>query len=189
MNVLPLLSRNPQERYFTTNARVAALSFGNKIVFGRRYYSILAQNERLATCAHEFAHVLDKDNKKWRFVALSLAISWLLAIVTFVGSHAALMTETAFAFGFLGSISAFSWADAERNRQKELKCDQLAAYFVGGEDLITSIRVAESFLKSKSKQVLPTLKGPQTYPTLTERAEAIRKVQLNAQCKSRDIPP
>ncbi len=61
MNALHLLSRDPRERYYMTRARVPAVSLGNKVLFGARYYERLTESQRLAAGAHEFAHILGKD--------------------------------------------------------------------------------------------------------------------------------
>jgi hypothetical protein len=186
MDILHLLSRNPKDRYFTTRARVAAASFGNKVLFGMKYYTSLAENQRLAASAHEFAHIMDKDHKRWYMVFLSLVVSTALTLAVFLGTRSFLLGESAFAFGFLAIISMLSWIDAEGNRSQELQCDRVAAGYVDAEALIAAIAMGESMLSPKAKKGLYYRLGTNGYPTLEQRVRAIRGITRHAVLSATD---
>lgn len=116
MSVVQRLSADNEDRYFLTGAKgVTAVTLGNKVVFGRKYYEKLSAQERLAAGAHEFAHVLDQDNKKLRITASNMAVSFALTLATLVAFHNILLTESVFCILFLASM----WVSSSRDAGKE----------------------------------------------------------------------
>jgi Zn-dependent protease with chaperone function len=174
MGVMPSLGRNPRDRYFTTGARdVTAATLGSKVVFGKSYFERLSDDERLAVCAHEFSHIMDHDNERSKIASSSLGVSLILVTAAFLGSHSVLLAESVFCVSFLGLAGILSSRDAERSRLQELRCDNVAASFVGGGPMIASIRLADSMLIQKSRRSLLRRSRRNQSPTVDERASAI----------------
>ena len=174
MNVLHLLSGNPRDRYFTTGARaVSAANLGNKVVFGRLFYDSLSEDERLAVGAHEFAHILHCDNRRGAIAISTLGVSLVSAAATFLAAHSVLLAELFFCLSFLGLMWIRSSGDVEKSRLEELKCDSVAASFVGGPPVVRSIRLADSMRTQRSRAGL--FRGPRRDldPGVEERASAI----------------
>jgi Peptidase family M48 len=174
MNVSHLLNKETKERYFLTRRNVKAMSFGNKILFGVRYYESLTEGQRLAVCAHEFGHILRGGGHltKMRVVAPALTISLLLAIVSKAIMSSPLLLECAFAFGFLTAFSVLSRLNSKQFIAQELGCDMLAASFVDGKALISAIQTAESTRKGMGKRsFFPT--RTTGHPMIQQRVDAI----------------
>ncbi len=165
------------ERYFLTRSNVKALSLGNKLLFGVRYYESLAEGQRLAVSAHEFGHILRGDGNftKMRVLAPALTISLLLAVLSYAITSSPLLLECMFAFGFLAIFSALSRLNSKDFIAQELGCDMLAASFVDGEALISAIQAAESMRKGKGKRRFFQL-GTTSHPIIQQRVEAILSV-------------
>jgi Zn-dependent protease with chaperone function len=174
MRVLHLMSSNPQDRYFTTDAKtVTAVNLGNKVVFGHLFYERLSEDERLAVSAHEFAHILHHDDRRGVIAVSTLGVSLVLTAAIFFAVHSVLITEVFFCLSFLGLMWIRSSRDADRSRLQELKCDSMAASFVGGQPMISSIRLAESLLVQRSGVGFFRRTRKNGDPTVEERTRAI----------------
>jgi Zn-dependent protease with chaperone function len=155
MNVRPLMSKDTKERYFLTKSkRVAALSLGNKVLFGSRYYRSLTDAQRLAVAAHEFGHVLAKDSedRRRRVVTPSILVAALASVSSVAFTRSALLLECILAISFLASVMLFSAAYAGQYHEQEMRSDRMAATFVDGESLVEAIQVAESFMATARKR-------------------------------------
>jgi hypothetical protein len=154
MSVSSRLSSDAGERYFLTKTNVAALSFGNKLLFGARYYSTLTEGQRLAVAAHEFGHVLgDGGERMRRLVFPAVAISVLFALAVVVGTGSTLALIFASALGFTGAVAALSTIDSDHYLKHEMSCDKLAASFADGEALVQAIHVAESLRNARTSRL------------------------------------
>jgi Zn-dependent protease with chaperone function len=176
MTVSDRLSSDAGERYFLTKTDVAAFSFGNKLLFGERYYANLTGSQRRAVAAHEFGHVLeDGGERKMRLVAPAVAVLVLLALAVFVGTGSALALISAFAIGSIGALVLPSLIDSDRYLRHEMSCDKLAASFADGEALVQAIRVAESLQSaSTNRNRLSRLwRRARTNPSTKLRVDAI----------------
>jgi hypothetical protein len=174
MNVLHLLSGNPRDRYFTTSTRaVSAANLGNKVVFSRLFYDSLSEDERLAVGAHEFAHILHCDNRRGAIATSTLGFSLVSAAMTFLVTHSVLLAESFFCLFFLGLMWIRSSRDVEKGRLEELKCDSVAASFVGCSPVVRSIRLADSMRIQRSRPGLFRGSRRGVDPGVEERATAI----------------
>jgi Zn-dependent protease with chaperone function len=143
MGVLGRLSPDRNDRYFVVGAeRVAAANMGNKVVFGRRYYDSLNDEQRLAVGAHEFAHLLSDNNERLKIATSSLAASVIVALFAFISLHSVLLAEIAFLGSFLPLMGILTSRDSRRNMNEELECDRVAVTYVNGPAMISSIRMA-----------------------------------------------
>jgi Zn-dependent protease with chaperone function len=176
MNVSGLMSRNANERYFLTNTDMAALSLGNKVLFGARYYRALTDRQRLAVAAHEFGHLLAKDgtHRRKRVVTPALSVSVLLASFSFLIMHSALLFEFVLAVAFLGSVTVFSAVYSDYYHKQEMRSDNLAASFVDGESLVQAIQAAEILVATSAKKRKTRSIGGGRHPATELRVEAIR---------------
>jgi len=190
MSALQLLSVDPKERYFTTRAGVAALSFGNKLLFGARYYERLTENQRLAAGAHEFAHMLGRDGRsaKRRVVLPSLVVSVLLMSATFLGTGSALLAEVATLTGLLATLSISSRLNAGPFQKQELRCDSVAASFIAGQELIAAIEIGESLARPKPRKRRAFNAVAKGHPTLQERIETIGRVEASKGSRTEAAP-
>jgi Zn-dependent protease with chaperone function len=174
MGVLPLLSRDPADRYLITKAKsITALSLGNKVVFGRSYYDLLTDAQRLAVSAHEFAHMLEKERGRWSIAWSTLAISSLLTVGTFLALHSVLLSESVFCLSFFGTIRILSSREVERGKLQELRCDNLATSFVGGEPMIASLRLAVSIRNQSPRRSFLRRLSKSPMSAVEERISAI----------------
>jgi Zn-dependent protease with chaperone function len=174
MDVSGHLSSNAEERYFLTKTNVAALSFGNKLLFGARYYSNLTDSQRCAVAAHEFGHVLGDDGeRRRRLVAPAVAVSVLLALAVCAGTGSVLALMFASALGFVGAIAALSTVDSDHYLKHEMSCDRLAASFVDEEALVQAIHVAESLRNERANRFASFWKRVGTNPSTKLRVDAI----------------
>jgi Zn-dependent protease with chaperone function len=156
MNVRPLMSKDTKERYFLTRSkRVAALSLGNKVLFGSRYYGSLTDAQRLAVAAHEFGHVLAKDSedRRRRVVTPSILVAALASVSSVAVTRSALLLECILAISSLASVMLFSAAYAEHYHEQEMRSDRMAATFVDGEALVEAIQAAESFMATTRRGI------------------------------------
>jgi hypothetical protein len=145
MGVLGRLSSDCNDRYFIVGAnRVAAANVGNKLVFGRRYYYSLNDEQRLAVGAHEFAHSLNDRNERLKIASSSLAVSVTVALVAFIALPSVLLAEMAFLGSFLPMMGLLASRESGRNMNEELECDRVAVTYVNGPAMISSIRMAGS---------------------------------------------
>jgi Zn-dependent protease with chaperone function len=175
MQVSCLMSRNANERYFLTKTDMAALSLGNKVLFGARYYQTLTDKQRLAVTAHEFGHLLAKDgsHRRKRVVAPALVVSVMLASLSFVLTGSPLLLECILAIAFLGSLMIFSAAYSDYYRRQEMRSDHLAASYVDGEALVEAIQAADSLVATRmKKKKIRAIAG--RHPATELRVEAIR---------------
>ncbi len=155
MGVVQLMSSSPLERYLISDSTsVAALSLGNKIMFGRSYYQKLSEEERLAVSAHELAHIKEQHNRRLMVALVALVSSVAFATTTLLALHSVLVTESVFCISFLGVVRVLSSREAERSRLEELRCDSAAASLIGGQHMISSIRLAESMFVRKPRRGL-----------------------------------
>jgi Zn-dependent protease with chaperone function len=174
MSVSSRLSSNAGERYFLTKTNVAAFSFGNKLLFGARYYSSLTEGQRLAVAAHEFGHVLgDGGERMRRLVVPALAVSVLFALAVVVGTGSILALMFAAALGFTGAVAAFSTADSDHYLKHEMSCDKLAASFADGEALVQAIHVAESLRNASTNRLASFSRRLDTNSSMKLRIDAI----------------
>ncbi len=105
MGVVQLMSSSPLERYLISDSTsVAALSLGNKIMFGRSYYQKLSEEERLAVSAHELAHIKEQHNRRLMVALVALVSSVAFATTTLLALHSVLVTESVFCISFLGVV-------------------------------------------------------------------------------------
>ena len=173
MGVSRSLSTNHQDRYFVTGARgVAAATLGKKIVFGRAYFERLADKERIAAAAHEFAHILDNDNDRWRISVWTLGVSLTLMIAAYGAFRSELLSECVFCASFFVMMGTLP-SQRRGSKVRELKCDSIAVSYVEGESMITAIRLAESILTPKSRLTALPWSKRRPSPTSEERADAI----------------
>jgi len=175
MGVSELLSSNPRERYFVTKTNMSALSFGNKLLFGARYYSDLTHSQRRAVAAHEFGHVLgDSGERRRRLVAPSIAVSVLFSLAVLVGTGSVLALMFALLLGFVGAVAVLSTLDSDHYLKHEMSCDKLAASFVDGEALVQAIHVAESLRHASKNRFASLWRRLGTDPSIKLRVDAIR---------------
>jgi Zn-dependent protease with chaperone function len=156
MKVRPLMSKDTKERYFLTKSRrVAALSLGNKVLFGSRYYRSLTDAQRLAVAAHEFGHVLarDSEDRRRRVVTPSILVAALSSVSSVAVTRSALLLECVLAISFLASVMLFSAAYADHYHEQEMRSDRMAATFVDGEALVEAIQAAESFMATTRRGI------------------------------------
>jgi Zn-dependent protease with chaperone function len=168
MGVLHRLSPDPSDRYFITPARGAtAANFGNKIVFGRRYYETMTDEQRIAVGAHEFAHTINSDGGRLRVAVTSMLAACGGVLGVFAAFRSVLAAELAFLACFFVLMSLLSSRQAEKDVSEELDCDSVAAFFVSPQTLVSSIRLAASVQRAKRG-----LRGS-GYSTLEDRAGAL----------------
>jgi peptidase M48-like protein len=175
MNVSGFLSSNSDERYFLTKANMAALSLGNKLLFGANYYLALTDKQRLAVAAHEFSHVLGKDgeHRRKRVVAPAALVAVLLAALTLLATGSVLLVECALAVGFLVPLPLLSAAYAKQYHTQEMRSDRLAASFVDGEALVGAIQAAESMVNLRTKRTFTQKIRVRRHPSTKSRVDAI----------------
>jgi hypothetical protein len=174
MNVSGHLSSNAEERYFLTETNIAALSLGNKLLFGARYYSNLTDSQRRAVAAHEFGHVLgDGGERRRRLMAPVIAVSVLLALAVCVGTGSVLALMFASALGVVGAVAVLSTADSDHYLKHEMSCDKLATSFVDGEALVRAIHVAQSLQNERANRFASLWKRVGTNPSTKLRVDAI----------------
>jgi Zn-dependent protease with chaperone function len=185
MNVRSLMSKDAKARYFVTRSRrVAALSLGNKVLFGSRYYLSLTDTQRLAVVAHEFGHLLarDSEDRRRRVVAPSALLAASAALSSLVVTRSALLIECVLAVTFLASVTLFSAAYSEQYHEQEMRSDRVAASFVDGQALVEAIQAAESLLSRekeggarKGMRAVMVGVGGSRHPAAALRVEAIRR--------------
>jgi len=174
MDVSGHLSRDAGERYFLTKTNIAALSIGNKILFGARYYSNLTDSQRRAVAAHEFGHVLgDRGERRRRLVAPAVAVFLLLALAVCVGTGSTLALIFATALGIVGAVAVLSTVDSDHYLKHEMSCDKLAASFVDGGALVQAIHVAESLQNERANRFASFWRRVGTNPSTKLRVDAI----------------
>jgi hypothetical protein len=174
MSVSSHLSSNGGERYFLTKTNIAALTFGNKLLFGARYYSSLTDSQRRAVAAHEFGHVLgDGGERMRRLVAPAVAVSVLFALAVVVGTGSTVALMFALVLGFIGAVAVLSTADSDHYLKHEMSCDKLAASFADGEALVQAIHVAESLRNASTNRLASFWKRVGTNPSTKLRIDAI----------------
>lgn len=186
MGVLRQLDR--KHRYFLSSRGYSAFSFPGGIAFGRAFWNAIDDGERLAIAAHEFSHIKSRDMEK-RFlrivlppVVVTLAVMiplitlWvndlpdsetLLAFIVVAVGTAALYSSTYTTTSLLGA----SW-----RRRMELSCDEDAARFTNGEDLIRALSLWHDAADRVGKKNIRTRIQGRFYPSLAERAAAVRAV-------------
>ncbi len=177
MDALRLLDGDNQERYFRTKASVAAMSLGNKMLFGARYYDRLDESQRLAVGAHEFAHMLTGDHYHvGRRVSIpSLAATLLLTLGALLATGSMLLAEFVLVAGFLSIFYILSRRDAQLSQEEERRCDRMALSFVDGLDLIAAIEMGGRLGGRRSERSPPQAAGVRSSPNLEERIEMIGK--------------
>jgi hypothetical protein len=181
MDVAGHLSSDPGERYFLTKTNIAALSIGNKLLFGERYFSNLTDSQRGAVAAHEFGHVLgDGGERRRRLVAPVVAVFALLALAVCVGTGSILALIFASALGFVGAVAVLSTVDSDHYLKHEMSCDQLATSFVDGEALVQAIHVAESLQNERAKRLASFWKRVGTNPSTKLRVDAILNQKISS---------
>jgi Zn-dependent protease with chaperone function len=181
MSVSSRLSSDAGERYFLTKTNVAALSFGNKILFGARYYSNLTDNQRRAVAAHEFGHVLgDGGEIMRRLVIPAVAISVLFTLAVFVGTGSALALMFASVLGFVGAATVLARVDSDHYLKHEMSCDKLAASFVDGEALVEAIHAAESLRNARTNRLASFRRHVGTNPSMRLRIDAILSLKTSS---------
>ncbi|MDA4132969.1 MAG: M48 family metallopeptidase [Thaumarchaeota archaeon] len=174
MSVSSHLSSNAGERYFLTKTNIAALSLGNKLLFGARYYSSLTEGQRLAVAAHEFGHVLgDGGERMRRLVFPAVAVSVLFAFAVALGTGSTLALMFASMLGFTGAVAALSTIDSDHYLKHEMSCDKIAASFADGEALVQAIHVAESLRNARTNRLASFWKRVGTNPSTKLRVDAI----------------
>jgi Zn-dependent protease with chaperone function len=174
MSVSSHLSCNAGERYFLTKTNIAALSLGNKLLFGSRYYASLTEDQRLAVAAHEFGHVLgDGGERMKRLVVPAIAVSVLFAFAVAVGTGSTIALMLASLLGFTGAVAALSTIDSDHYLKHEMSCDKLAASFVDGEALVEAIHVAESLRNAGTNRLASFRRHVGTNPSMRLRIDAI----------------
>ena len=152
MGVSGHLSSDLGERYFLTKTNMAALSFGNKVLFGEKFYSNLTDGQRRAVTAHEFGHVLeDGGERKKRLVAPAIAVSLLMAFAVSIASGSLVLLMLASVLGFVAAAALLSSLDSDHYLRHEMRCDRMAASFANGRALVEAIHVAESLQGSSTK--------------------------------------
>ncbi len=155
MNVSGQMSKSTGQRYFLARSNLSALSIGNKLLFGARYYSKLTEKQRLAVAAHEFGHLLGKDgeDRRKRVVAPAAFVSFVFSASSFAMSRSVLFLECTLIAAFLLSTSFFSLVYSRRYHKQEMHSDELAASFVDGEALVEAIHAAEVVAAETKKRL------------------------------------
>lgn len=167
-------SSNPKERYFATKMKVAAFTFGNKLLFGSNYFESLSNTQRLAVAAHEFGHVLgDNGERKRRLIVPSTAIGVLLAVLFSVAIGSMIALTLASVLGFLAAVAILSSLDSGRYLRHEMSCDKLAATHVDGQALVEAIHIAESMQKTNAKGMASFWRKAGGNPATKARIDAI----------------
>ncbi|MDA4117204.1 MAG: hypothetical protein OK455_02550, partial [Thaumarchaeota archaeon] len=120
-------------------------------------------------------HLLGKDgaHRRKRIVAPAAGASSLLAVATFMATGSALVLECTLAVTFLLCAALFSAVYGEHYRRQEMRSDELAASFVGGEALVEAIRAAESMTKARSARTISQRIRIRRHPDTSLRVEAI----------------
>ena len=174
MSVSGHLSSNGGERYFLTKTNIAALTFGNRLLFGARYYSSLTEGQRLAVAAHEFGHVLgDRSERARRLVIPAVAVSVLFALAVVVGTGSIVALMFASVLGFIGAVAALSTVGSDHYLKHEMSCDKLAASFADGEALVQAIHVAESLRSASTNRLASFRRRVGTNSSTKLRVDAI----------------
>ncbi|MGA2664836.1 MAG: hypothetical protein ABSF83_07835 [Nitrososphaerales archaeon] len=109
-------------------------------------------------------------------------MSFSLALAALLETGSALLCELVCLAGLLATLSLSSRLDAERSRRRELRCDSVAASFVGGRELIEAIEIGESLsrpIESRSRRRPRTSVG--AHPPLHERIETIGRAGATAE--------
>jgi hypothetical protein len=181
MSVSDRLSSDVGERYFLTNTNIAALSLGNKLLFGSRYYSSLTEGQRLAVAAHEFGHVLgDGGERIRRLVVPAVAVSVLFALAVVVGTGSIVALLFASLLGFTGAVAALSTIDSDHYLKHEMTCDKLAASFADGEALVQAIHVAVSLRNARTNRLASFWRRIGTDSSTRLRVDAILALKASA---------
>jgi Zn-dependent protease with chaperone function len=183
MGVSPLLSGD-EERYFLTKTNVTAFSFGNKLLFGARYYGRLTESQRLAVAAHEFGHVLgDGGERRKRLVLPAISVSALMAILIFLGMGSMVALVCASLLALMGATLILSSLGSDRYLRHEMSCDRLAASFADGQALVEAIRAAEalSLEKARMRRLASIRRRVGTRPSTNLRVDAILGLKGSSQ--------
>ena len=168
-------------RYFKTQKGILASTTGRAVRFGAVLYEMMTPEQRLAVAGHEFVHVRERDPLH-NFVYLRLpplvvwAAVWIWAFFQpdpwFEILILLLYTPVAVFYGpFWLKLLA-----AKHFREVELRCDSVAAQYIDGEALISALQLSDSMFNPPSVKNTRRYRNlSKLYPTLEERAEAIRR--------------
>lgn len=180
MEVQNVLPKDKQRRYFRVSRNLSSIAtHSNALVFGDRVYSALTPTQRVALAAHEFAHIKRKDlAHKFRRYQLPSVGLWIVFLVT---SYAIFRTLSVVGVClFVGLPIALTilpmlieLLDAERLREVELRCDEEAASYIDGSELIGALRIADSIMSSAAKRNPFRKLFARLYPTLDERSKTL----------------
>ncbi len=178
-------------RYYKAKANQSCCSalYDGSIIFDKKYYDMLTQDEVLAVGAHEFNHLIQKHVRKklLRLVVPSLIISLVFAVLAgasqyLVGAHYyygalsfAISLGLVFVFPFMVFLFASLYVNASWLRNQEIECDLRTVEFKNGEAMISALnKIRVRFPRSQLDIRLSKL-FPRTYPTLEKRKENILK--------------
>ncbi|MGA2664367.1 MAG: M48 family metalloprotease [Nitrososphaerales archaeon] len=183
------LLKGKEERYFLSGRGVSGLCFAGRIVFGGAYWSRLDDAERSAVAAHEFVHIRSRDAKRrlvrvvlpgvavtgaftwaWTYYPLPLPsgiVGYLLFVPVVVAPIVVLLCSYV-----ISTLLNAPWL-----RRMELRCDVEAARdgVDDGEALVRALEVWEGMI-GNTRRSLRYRWLSRSYPTLAERAAAIRRV-------------
>jgi Zn-dependent protease with chaperone function len=183
MGVSPLLSGD-EERYFLTETNVTAFSFGNKLLFGARYYGRLTESQRLAVAAHEFGHVLgDGGERRKRLVLPAISVSALMAVLIFLGMGSMVALACASLLALMGATLILSSLGSDHYLRHEMSCDRLAASFADGQALVEAIQAAEalSLQKARRRRLASLWRRVGAHPSTNLRVDAILSLKGSSQ--------
>jgi Zn-dependent protease with chaperone function len=170
------LQSGDNERYFLTKTDVTAFSFGNKLLFGAKYYERLTESQRLAVAAHEFGHVLgDGGVRRKRLVLPAISISMLMALLVFLGTNSMVALACASLLAVVAAALSLSALGSDHYLRHEMSCDKLAASFAEGQALVEAIQAAEahSVRKARTRRLVSLQRNAGAHPYTKLRVDAI----------------
>ena len=186
MGVLGRLNR--KQRFFLSKRGYSAFSFPGGVGFGRAYWEHLDEAERMAIAAHEFSHIRSNDLLR-RFLRMVLPpaavtlgvmiplVSWTNALPDSVFPVVLLFVAVATVALYTSTYALVALLNAPWRRRVEMKCDVVAAKYTDGEALIRALSLWEGAVSGKARRTVRHRFLSRNYPSLAERAEAIRETE------------
>jgi Peptidase family M48 len=112
---------------------------------------MMTQDQRVAIAAHEFVHVRERDNRYDRLYSrLPPALVWVAIGVWALSqadpSSGIVLLIVAIPLAFIYAPFWLKVAAAKHYRERELRCDMVAAQYVDGEALISALSLADPIL-------------------------------------------
>jgi Zn-dependent protease with chaperone function len=154
-------------------------TYSGSIVFGLPTYERLNANQRLAVLAHEFAHLKQRDSIKHlqRHVLPSVCLWAFALVVSYAAFGLSRYTEIILFVGLPIALSYlpffFQLADAKNSREGEIRCDRIAASYVGPEDLLSALSLIDATVATTREGSFMYGLLNRLYPTMQERQRLI----------------